>query len=67
MKNLILLAMMLDFMAFTAQTFRRLLSSRSSTLVQLQAIRDIMLMSIHTIDSTRRVVSPLLRPRGYRS
>ena len=40
-------------MAFTAQTFRRLLSSRSSTLVQLQAIRDIMLMSIHTIDSTR--------------
>jgi hypothetical protein len=51
-ENLIMLAMMLDFMAFTAQTYRRLLGTRPSPAAQLQAIRNIMVMSIHAMDAT---------------
>ena len=50
-ENLIIHAMMLDFMAFTAQTFRRLLCTLPSSAAQLQAIRNIMIMSIHTMDA----------------
>ena len=48
-----MLAMMLDFMAFTAQTYRRLLGTRPSSAAQLQAIRNIMVMSIHAMDATQ--------------
>ena len=54
-ENLIIHAMMLDFMAFTAQTFRRLLCTLPSSAAQLQAIRNIMIMSIQlkTMDASQ--------------
>jgi hypothetical protein len=40
-------------MAFTAQTYRRLLGTRPSSAAQLQTIRNIVIMSIHTMDATQ--------------
>ena len=53
-ENPIMLAIMLDLMAFTAQTFRRHLGTRPSSAAQLQAIRNIMIISIHRCDSRLR-------------
>jgi hypothetical protein len=52
-ENLTMLAMILDFMVFNAQTLRRLLDTRPSSAAQLQAIRNIMIMSINTVDTTQ--------------
>jgi hypothetical protein len=39
-------------MAFTAQTFRRVLGSKLSSATNLKAIRDIMLENLSTMDAT---------------
>jgi hypothetical protein len=46
------LALLFDFMAFTAQTFRRVLGSKMSSAANLKAIRDIMIENLSTMDAT---------------
>jgi hypothetical protein len=52
MHQLLYLALLFDFMAFTAQTFRRVLGSKPSSAANLKAIRDIMLENLSTMDAT---------------
>ena len=49
MIQILYLSVIFDFMAFTAQTFRRVLKRKPSTPENLQAIRDIMVENISTI------------------
>jgi hypothetical protein len=49
MVQLLYLALIFDFMAFTAQTFRRVLKRKPSSPANLQAIRDIMIESLSTM------------------
>jgi hypothetical protein len=52
MHQLLYLAILFDFMAFTAQTFRRVLGSKPSSAANLKAIRDLMLENLSTMDAT---------------
>jgi hypothetical protein len=52
MQQLLYLALLFDFMAFTAQTFRRVLGSKPSSAANLKAIRDLMLENLSTMDAT---------------
>jgi hypothetical protein len=52
MHQLLYLALLFDFMAFTAQTFRRVLGSKPSSAANLKAIRDLMLENLSTMDAT---------------
>jgi hypothetical protein len=52
MHQLLYLAILFDFMAFTAQTFRQVLGSKPSSAANLKAIRDLMLENLSTMDAT---------------
>jgi hypothetical protein len=56
MIQLLYLAVIFDFMAFVAQTFRRTLGTRPSTPDNLRAIRAVMSDNIHTMDAHFDVV-----------
>ena len=49
MVQLLYLALIFDFMAFTAQTVRRVLGRKPSSLSNLQAIKDIMIENLSTM------------------
>jgi hypothetical protein len=51
MHKLLYLTLLFDFMAFTAQTFRRVLGSKPSSAANLKAIRDLMLVNLPTMDA----------------
>jgi hypothetical protein len=66
MIQLLYLALIFDFMAFTAQTFRRVLKREPSTPANLQAIRDTMVENISTMkahydNDTFSVTADILR------
>jgi hypothetical protein len=52
MHQLLYLGLFLDFMAFTAQTFRRVLGSKISSATNLKAIRVMMIENLSTMDAT---------------
>jgi hypothetical protein len=52
MHQLLYLALLFDFMAFTAQTYSRVLGSKPSSAANLKAIRDLMLENLSTMDAT---------------
>jgi hypothetical protein len=52
MHQLLYLALLFDFMIFTAQTFRRVLSSKTSSAANLKAIRDTMKENLSAMDAT---------------
>jgi hypothetical protein len=59
MIQILYLSVIFDFMAFTAQTFRRVLKRKPSTPANLKAIRDIMVENISQRRLTMTVTTSL--------